>query len=76
MLRGPGTRVGSVKTSPCIGQKQIRFNDKTCTREFMKFAKKYHQQIEEESTAIGRLEVCAMSPPLLQTLAEYCRKST
>ena len=42
---------------------------------FMKFAKKYHQQVEEECANIGRLTVCAASPPLLQMLAEYCRKT-
>ena len=44
----------SVKISPCIGQKWLRFDDKTGTKEFMKFAKKYHQQVEEEQANIGR----------------------
>ena len=50
-----------VKISPHVGQKWLRFNNKTGAREFMKFTKKYHQQIAEESATIGRI-VCAMSP--------------
>ena len=65
----------NVKISPHVGQKQLRFNDKTGTSEFIKFTKKYHQQLEEEQASVSRLEVCAVSPLLLQTLAEYCRKT-
>ena len=54
----------NVKISPHVGQKQLRFNDTTGAREFMKFTKQYHQQVEAEHTVIGRI-VCAMSPPKL-----------
>ena len=57
-----------------MSQKRLRFGNDVGARDFMKFAKKYHQQIEEESANIGRLTVRATSPPLLQTLVEYCRK--
>ena len=66
----------TVKISPHMSQKWLRFDDNTGAHEFMKFAKKYHQQEKEECANIGRLTVCAVSPPLIQTLAEYCRKIT
>ena len=65
-----------VKISPCMSQKQPRFGDDVGVHDFMKFAKKYHQQQEEECASVGRITVCATSPPLVQTLAEYCRKIT
>ena len=65
-----------VKISPHMSQKQLRFGDNVGARNFMKFAKKYHQQQEEECASVGRITVCAASPPLVQTLAEYCRKTT
>ena len=64
---------GLVKISPRMSQKQLRFGDNVGVCNFIKFTKKYHQQVEEECTNIGRLTVCATSPPLLQMLAEYCR---
>ena len=51
-----------VKISPCVSQKQLRFGDDVGARDFVKFAKKYHQQQEEECTSVGRIIVCAMSP--------------
>ena len=57
-----------------MSQKQLRFGNDVGKCEFIKFAKKYHKQVGEESASIGRLTVCAASPPLLQMLAEYCRK--
>ena len=68
--------VACVKISPCVSQKQLRFGDDVGAHNFMKFTKKYHQQQEEECANIGRLTVRAMSPPLVQMLAEYCRKTT
>ena len=59
-----------------MSQKWFRFGDDVGVCEFMKFAKKYHEQVEEECTNIGRLTVHAMSYPLLQTLVDYCRKTT
>ena len=64
-----------VKISPHVSQKQLKFGNEVGTREFMKFAKKYHQQVEEECANIGRLTVCVASPPLLQTLVKYFRKT-
>ena len=55
-----------VKISPRVSQKQLRFGDDVGKHEFIKFAKKYHQQLEEEECAsVGRITVCAMSPPRL-----------
>ena len=52
-----------VKISPCV--KRLRFGDDVGKREFIKFAKKYHQQLEEECASVGRITVRAMSPPRL-----------
>ena len=46
-----------------MNQKRLRFGDDVGKREFIKFAKKYHQQLEEEECA--RIVVRAMSPPRL-----------
>ena len=55
-----------VKISPHVSQKRLRFGDDVGKRKFIKFAKKYHQQLEEEEYAsVGRITVCAMSPPQL-----------
>ena len=54
-----------VKVSPCISQKRLRFGDDVDKHEFIKFAKKYHQQLEEEYASVGRITVHAMSPPQL-----------
>ena len=54
-----------VKISPRVSQKRLRFGDNVGKREFIKFAKKYHQQLEEECASVGRVTVCAMSPPWL-----------
>ena len=55
-----------VKISPRVSQKRLRFGDDVDKREFIKFAKKYHQQLEEEECAsVGRIAVRAMSPPRL-----------
>ena len=64
-----------VKISPRVSQKWLRIDIDVGVHDFRKFAKKYHQQVEEESAKIGRLTVCATSPPLLQMLVEYCRKT-
>ena len=57
---------GGVKISPRVSQKRLRFGDDVDKREFIKFAKKYHQQLEEEECAsVGRVTVRAMSPPRL-----------
>ena len=55
-----------VKISPRVSQKRLRFGDDVGKREFIKFTKKYHQQLEEEECAsVGRIVVRAMSPPRL-----------
>ena len=54
-----------VKISPRVSQKRLRFGDDVDKREFIKFAKKYHQQLEEECASVGRITVRAMSPPRL-----------
>ena len=54
-----------VKISPRRSQKRLRFGDDVGKREFIKFAKKYHQQLEEECASVGRVTVRAMSPPWL-----------
>ena len=54
-----------VKISPCVSQKRLRFGNDVGKCEFIKFAKKYHQQLEEECASIGRITVRAMSPPRL-----------
>ena len=54
-----------VKISPCMNQKRLSFGNDVDKREFIKFAKKYHQQLEEECTSVGRITVRAMSPPWL-----------
>ena len=55
-----------VKISPRVSQKRLRFGDDVGKREFIKLAKKYHQQLEEEECAsVGRITVRAMSPPRL-----------
>ena len=58
-------RKKSVKISPCMSQKQLRFGDNVGACNFIKFAKKYHQQQEEECASVGRIIVRAMSPPRL-----------
>ena len=59
-------RNSGVKISPRVSQKRLRFGDDVGKREFIKFAKKYHQQLEEEECAsVGRIVVRAMSPPRL-----------
>ena len=54
-----------VKISPRMSQKRLRFSNNVGACEFMKFAKKYHQRQEEECASVGRIIVCAMSPPRL-----------
>ena len=54
-----------VKISPRVSQKRLRFGDDVGKREFIKFAKKYHQQLEEECASVGRITVRDMSPPRL-----------
>ena len=66
MCCGKGFRwIESVKISPRMSQKQLRFGDDVSKHVFIKFAKKYHQQLEEECASIGRITVRAMSPPRL-----------
>ena len=48
-----------------MNQKWLRFGDDVDKHEFIKFAKKYHQQLEEECASVGRITVHAMSPPRL-----------
>ena len=60
----------AVKISPRMSQKWLRFGDEVGAHNFMKFTKKYHQQQEEECASVGRITVCAVSPPLVQTLVE------
>ena len=47
-----------------MSQKWLRFGDDVGKREFIKFAKKYHQQLEEECASVGRITVRAMSVAL------------
>ena len=47
--------LNSVKISPRMSQKRLRFGDDVGKREFIKFAKKYHQQLEEECASVGRV---------------------
>ena len=54
-----------VKVSPHVSQKQLRFGNDVGKHKFIKFAKKYHQQLEEECASVGRITVRAMSPPWL-----------
>ena len=64
MNEGIQAEKGVVKISPRVGQKRLRFGDDVGKREFIKFAKKYHQQLEEECASVGRITVRAMSPQL------------
>ena len=48
-----------------MSQKRLKFGDDVGACDFVKFAKKYHQQQEEECTSVGRMIVRAMSPPRL-----------
>ena len=49
-----------------MSQKWLRFGNDVGAHDFMKFAKKYHQQLkEEECASVGRVIVRAMSPPRL-----------
>ena len=59
----------TVKISPRMSQKRLRFGDDVGKRKFIKFAKKYHQKLEGECASVGRITVCAMSPP---RLADIC----
>ena len=43
--------------------------------EFIKFAKKYHQQLEEECASVGRITVHAMSPPQLAEIGILLQKA-
>ena len=54
-----------VKISPRMSQKRLRFGNNVGACNFMKFAKEYHQQQEEECASVGRMIVHAMSPPRL-----------
>ena len=64
-----------VKISPCVSQKRLRFGDNVGKREFIKFAKKYNQQLEEEECAsVGRITVRAMSPPCLADIGVLLRE--
>ena len=65
----------SVKVSPCVDQKWLRFDNKTGAHEFMKFTKKYHQQVEEEQAIIGQI-VCAMSPPKLADTGGWLQEAS
>ena len=59
------TNSPAVKISPRVSQKRLRFGNDVGKREFIKFTKKYHQQLEEECASVGRITVRAMSPPRL-----------
>ena len=65
-----------VKISPHVSQKQLRFGNDVGAHDFMKFAKKYHQQQEEECASIGRLTVHAMSPPKLADIGVQLQEAT
>ena len=55
----------TVKISPHVSQKQLRFGNDVGKHEVIKFAQRYHQQLEDECASVGRITVCAMSPPRL-----------
>ena len=57
--------IASVKISPHVSQKQLRFDEDVGVRKFVKLAKKYHQQHKEECASVGRIIIRAMSPPRL-----------
>ena len=59
------TQTQDVKISPHMSQKRLRFGNDVGACDFVKFAKKYHQQQEEECASVGRITVHAMSPPRL-----------
>ena len=65
----------SVKISPRVSQKQLRFGDDVGKCEFIKFAKKYHQQLEEECASVGRITMRAMSPPRLADIGVLLQKA-
>ena len=66
-----------VKVSPHVSQKWLRFDEDTNVCKFSKCAKQYDlQQRAKASAIIGKAMVCAVSPPLLQMLAGYCRTIT
>ena len=48
-----------------MSQKQLRFDEDVGVCEFVKLAKKYCQQQEEECASVGRIIIRAMSPPRL-----------
>ena len=48
-----------------MSQKRLRFGDNVGKHEFIQFARKYHQRLEEECASVGRVTVRAMSPPRL-----------
>ena len=67
----------AVKVSPCMSQKWLRFGKDTNMCEFTKCTRQYDLQQRAKARAIiGKAIVCAASPPLLQTLAGYCRTIT
>ena len=68
LLTSSSQMMSSVKISPRMSQKRLRFGNDVGKHEFIKFAKKYHQQLEEECTSVGRITVRAMSPPRLANI--------
>ena len=64
-----------VKISPRVIQKQLRFGNDVGKREFIKFVKKYHQQLEEECASVGKITVHAMSPPQLADIGVLLQKA-
>ena len=58
-----------------MSQKWLRFGDDEGAHNFVKFAKKYYQQQEEECTSVGRIIVCAMSSPKLADIGVLLQKA-
>ena len=66
---------GNFKISPHVSQKRLRFGNDVGKCEFIKFAKKYNQQLEEECASVGRITVRAMSPPRLADIGVLLQKA-
>ena len=58
-----------------MSQKRLRFGNDVSKRKFIKFAKKYHQQLEEECASVGRITVRAMSPSRLADIGVLLQKA-
>ena len=58
-----------------MSQKWLRFGDNVGACNFVKFAKKYHQQQEEGYASVGRIVVRAMSPLKLADIGVLLQKA-